>query len=225
MAASAAGAATALLVLGALAGWMVDDAAPWPVDRWLDHVVTASDHDRVRIVGRVLALPGTTTGSLVFGLAVGAFYWVTRRAWKPAALILVAYIGVFSTAFALKHLVARVPPRLWLEQTEGLSFPSGHVARAGAVIGTIVLILSMLEDRRVVLIASLAGAAALGATIAAQVYLRLHWVTDLIGGLAVAVFWVAIIVPFAVGGSLVPARDRAQPRARHAHAGRHLERT
>ena len=225
VAASAAGAASALLVLGALAAWLVDDAAPWPVDRWIDHVVTAADHDRIRLVGRVLALPGTTTGSLVCGLVVGAFYWVTRRAWKPAVLIAVAYIGAFSMAFALKQIVARVPPRLWLERPEGLSFPSGHVARAGAVIGTIVVILAILEDRRVVTIASFAGAAALVGTIGAQVYLRLHWVTDLIGGLAVAVFWVAIVVPIAVGGSLVAARDRADPRARDADVDRHLERT
>jgi membrane-associated phospholipid phosphatase len=223
VAASAAGAATALLVLGALAAWLVDDAAPWPVDRWVDGVVAGAD--RIRPVGRVLALPGTMTGSLVFGLAVGGFYWVTRRAWKPAALVLVAYVGAFTTAFALKHLVARVPPRLWLERPEGLSFPSGHVARAGAVIGTTLVIMSILEDRRAVTIASVVGAIALVGTTVAQVYLRLHWATDLFGGLAVAVFWVAILVPLAVGRSLAPARDRDEPRARNADIGRHLERT
>ena len=144
---------------------------------------------------------------------------------EAAAFIAVAYIGAFSMAFALKHIVARVPPRLWLERPEGLSFPSGHVARAGAVIGAIVVILAILEDRRVVTIASVAGAAALVGTIGAQVYLRLHWVTDLVGGLAVAVFWVAIVVPIAVGGSLVAARDRADPRARDADVDRQLERT
>ncbi|MGZ8629829.1 MAG: phosphatase PAP2 family protein [Actinomycetota bacterium] len=225
VAASAAWAGIALLVLGALTAWLVHDGAPWPVDRWVDDVVTSAEHERVRLVGRVLALPGTETGSLVAGLLVGGFYWITRRAWMPAALILVAYVGAFSTAFALKHVVARVPPRLWLAQPDGLAFPSGHVARAGAVLGTIVVILSILEGRRVALIASIASVAALTGTVVAQVYLRLHWSTDLVGGLAVAVFWVAILVPIAVGRPLAPQHVRAGSDAMGSHDKGRLERT
>lgn len=196
--ASATGAAVSVVALGVLIAWLLRDAGPVVVDRWIVDAVPDQQENGLPLVGRLLSLPGTTLGSLAAALAAGCYYWISRRTLTPAVLVLVAYVGALSTAFMLKHVVDRVPPRFWLEKDSGLSFPSGHAARAAAVLGMIVVIVAIANGRRAALITAAVSLLAVGATVAAQMYLRFHWFTDIIGGLAIAAFWVAILVPIAI---------------------------
>ena len=197
--ASATGAAVSVVALGVLIAWLLRDAGPVVVDRWIVDAVPDQQENGLPLVGRLLSLPGTTLGSLAAALAAGCYYWISRRTLTPAVLVVVAYVGAFSTAFMLKHVVDRVPPRFWLEKDSGLSFPSGHAARAAAVLGMIVVIVAIANGRRAAQITAAVSLLAVGATVAAQMYLRFHWFTDIVGGLAIAAFWVAILVPIAIG--------------------------
>ena len=216
MTTSAAGAAISLAVLGVLAAWLLADAGPMVVDRSIADAVADQQEDWRRRVWRVLALPGTKVGALAFALAAGCYFWISQRTLTPAVLLVVAYVGAFSTAFALKRVVDRVAPRFWLERDSGVSFPSGHAARAAAVLGMIVVIVKIVHGRRAALIASVIALLGVGVTVVGQIYLRVHWFTDMIGGLAIGVFWVALLVPLAIGrlqgpGDAVSQRESSPP--------------
>ena len=213
---SGAAASVGLVVLGALAAWLLRDAGPLAVDRSIADAVSDEQEDWLRRVGRVLTLPGTSLGALALALAAGCYFWISRRTLTPAVLLVVAYAGAFSTAFALKPVVDRVAPRFWLERDSGVSFPSGHAARAAAVLGMIVVIVEIVHGRRAALVASVVALLGIGVTVATQVYLGFHWFTGMIGGLAIATFWVAILVPIAIGrlrgpGDAVSQRESSPP--------------
>jgi membrane-associated phospholipid phosphatase len=204
--ASATGAGISVVALAALVAWLLRDASPVAVDEWIVDAVPGQQVNGVPLVGRLLSLPGTTLGSFAAALAAGCYYWISRRTLVPAVLLVAAYVGAFSTAFMLKHVVDRVPPRFWLEKDSGLSFPSGHAARAAAVLGMIVVIVAIANGRRAALIAAVVSLLGVGATVVAQMYLHFHWFTDIVGGLAIAAFWVAILIPIAIGRLPTPER-------------------
>lgn len=199
LAGSSAVALAALVVGVALVVLFLKDDAPLRLDRWIDAGLGLGSPDVPEEWHRVLGLPGTMTGALAAALAIGGVFVVVWRTWWPLVLILVALLGATMTAFALKQVVGRVSPRFWLdpEHPIGVSFPSAHVARVSAVVGVAVVVVAILYGRRLAVAASILAATAVFATAMAQFYLRLHWFTDVIGGLAIGVFWAAVLVPIA----------------------------
>jgi membrane-associated phospholipid phosphatase len=218
MTTSAAGAAISLAVLGVLAAWLLADAGPMVVDRSIADAVADQQEDWRRRVWRVLALPGTKVGALALALAAGCYFWISQRTLTPAMLLVVAYAGAFSTAFALKRVVDRVAPRFWLERDTGVSFPSSHAARAAAVLGMIVVIVAMVHGRRAAAVSSIVALVGISVTVVGQIYLRVHWFTDMIGGLAIGVFWVALLVPLVIGRLPRTSEARASPAPPVDHA-------
>ena len=202
----AVGAVVSFMVLTA---WLLRDAGPMAMDRWIADTLADQQDDGLRPVGRLLTLPGNAIGSLVAAVFAGCYFWIKRSTLTPAVLLVVAYAGAYSTAVVLKRVVERVPPRFWLEQDTGYSFPSGHAARATAVLGTIVVIVAIVHGRGAALISTVVALVSVGATVTGHVYLRFHWFTDMIGGLAVGAFWVAILTPIAIGRIRKPDDARA----------------
>ena len=94
----------------------------------------------------------------------------------------------------LKELVDRERPDVMpLVSFSGASFPSGHAAAAAAVWPAVALVLS--RGRRRVFRALLAGGAALiaGAVAASRAVLGVHWLTDVIAGLAIGWGWFVVV--------------------------------
>ncbi len=141
----------------------------------------------------------------------------TRSRWvAPFLLIVVAGNGILTTS--VKELVDRVRPELNpVAETLGPSFPSGHSSWSAAFFAAAALLLCRGRGRRArAVIAGLA--AGLAVTVAgSRVLLGVHWLSDVIAGLALGSAWFAICA-IAFGGRLLRFGAAAEEASRVATA-------
>lgn len=141
----------------------------------------------------VTQLGSTLVVSIVLvATAVGDY--VRRRSKEVFAFVAAVGIGELLLANTLKLLVHRDRPNvLHLVVANGYSFPSGHTTAAAATWSAVALVLG--RDRPRAVRAALAGGAALIAVSVAtsRALLGVHWLTDVIAGLAVGWGWFMIV--------------------------------
>ncbi len=130
-------------------------------------------------------------------LTIGAVMvaWLTfRRAWRPAiAAVIAIVVAYFSTSFfGLFMTSPRLPPGGLQTISGAFSFPSGHAVVAGTVLLMVALLVSQGRGRwtRALIISIFAGVAI--AISFSQLYLGVHWVSDILGGLILAAMIVAV---------------------------------
>ena len=119
--------------------------------------------------------------------------------WIPPFLITVV-VGEVVIVNTVKHLLHRVRPTFNpIAAHLGPSFPSGHSATAAALYAAVALVLARRRSPRTR--AMLAGAAAAVAVAVAvsRVMLGVHWLSDVIAGLAFGWAWFAVCA-IAFGG-------------------------
>jgi membrane-associated phospholipid phosphatase len=140
----------------------------------------------------------------------------TRNRWiAPFMLIVIAGTGLLTTT--VKDLADRARPAFNpIAETLGPSFPSGHSSWSAAFLAATALILS--RNRRPHVRAVLAGiAAGLAVSVAAtRVLLAMHWLSDVIAGLALGWAWFAVCA-IAFGGRVLrfgAGVDRVRQQAR-----------
>ena len=200
------------LVCGFLAGvLLVLVAARWPPLMSLDHSVADALH------GRAVAEPGAVRVNRVLT------DWVwdpwTMRAliavafivlWWHGARLLAVWVAATSALTSLvqqgmKAAVGRERPR-WTDPVDSAhyaSFPSGHVLTAMVTCGLLVWLLHMYGARpallRAVETAAVISVIGVGFT---RLYLGVHWLSDVLGGLLLGVTAVA----FSAAGYAVLSR-------------------
>jgi len=126
----------------------------------------------------------------------------TRSRWIiPFLLVVVAGNGFITTT--IKHVADRVRPSFNPDAAAlGPSFPSGHSSWSAAFFAAAALVLARHASRRARVV--LAGVAAgLAVAIAAtRVLLDVHWLSDVVAGLALGWAWFAVC-SIAFGGRLL----------------------
>ena len=145
-----------------------------------------------------------STGVIVgFAVAVFVVEMVRRPSrWLPVFLIAVC-LGQTLLSTQVKELVDRIRPTANpIAHTLGPSFPSGHTTGAAACFAAFALVLGRGRSRNTQ--AVLAGAAVFVAcaVAASRVLLGVHWLTDVLGGLALGWGWFALC-SIAFGGRLL----------------------
>jgi len=142
----------------------------------------------------------TWLGSIAFiipaGLAIGLYFLIRRRDWRPLALLTAAVAGAVGLCHVVKVLVSRPrpPADIWIGHYTGASFPSGHATQSAAFYAMLAVVLGAgLSSRRRAILWS---AAALVVVIvgASRIYLGAHWLTDVLGGYALAGAWLAVVL-------------------------------
>ena len=181
------------------------------VEHWSDPRMTSFS---IATLGTVTAFGGTIT-VVVLGVATAAYaVWRWRSRAIPLFLVIVIG-GQLLLADLIKGAVQRTRPDLRpLAHFTGPSFPSGHTTAAAATFAAIAIVLGRdgSTGRRMLL----AGAAAALAVAVAcsRVFLGVHWVTDVIGGLVLGWTWVALVA-IAFGGRVMrfaaPAKAAVTP--------------
>ncbi|MGY1631953.1 phosphatase PAP2 family protein [Geodermatophilus sp. SYSU D01186] len=196
-----AAAGAGLGVVGLLgAGVLVGFAPQVRLDEAVSRALYAGD-DRSRaldVLLEVLTTPGVVWFRVLVSLPV--LFWLgTRRAWRTAAWVVTANVVVGPLTAALKELVGRVRPAFENGGAtyEGLSFPSGHSSGIATLV-TIALVLAWPRVapgwRRPALAAGVALAVLVGLT---RMWLGVHFLSDVVGGLALGVAWtLAVAVAF-----------------------------
>jgi undecaprenyl-diphosphatase len=152
---------------------------------------------------RRLSLLGGTAGVLTVGVVVGVLEY--RRLPKRAlpALLGLTVVGQFAVVNIIKAIVERARPDI--KQLTGFassSFPSGHATSAAATFAVVALLAGRRRSRRAR--AAIAGGAVTVATTVAgtRVLLGVHWLTDVLAGLAIGWAWFALC-SLAFGGRLL----------------------
>jgi len=193
----------ALVAVGTAAFQVRTDSAVVRTDRivaeWAaDHAVASSTEFL-----RWFTDLGSTVGViviLVLVVAIGA----RRIPWRRAALFAVVTVGgVNLLTNLLKVVVERDRPDLGpLAAPSSFSYPSGHSSSAAACVAVAAVCLGRGRSRRA-RTALVAGAAALATMIAtSRVLLGVHWLSDVVAGLALGAAWFALCA-IAFGGRLI----------------------
>ena len=138
-----------------------------------------------------------------------------RNRWS-FLFLLVVLVGMEIAMLSVKGLVGRLRPTLTPEAaTLGPSFPSGHSATAAAFYAAAALIIGRQLSGRW---RHLAIAIAVGLAVAvagSRVLLDLHWLSDVIGGLALGWAWFALCA-VVFGGRLLRPTAAAEAAADQA---------
>jgi undecaprenyl-diphosphatase len=145
---------------------------------------------------------------------------IAERSIWVIPFIAVVMAGEEILVLTVKQLADRVRPAFNpVAATLGPSFPSGHSATAAAFYATAALLLGRRRGRpwRAALTGLAAGIAV--AVAASRVLLDVHWVTDVIAGLALGWAWFAVCA-IAFGGRILRFGAGAETAARAAAQAR-----
>jgi membrane-associated phospholipid phosphatase len=150
-----------------------------------------------------LSLLASTPVMLVIATIAAFVEW--RRSRRAAVLLFMATValGQLLVSNFVKALVDRPRPDIaQLTHFAGSSFPSGHSTTAAAVFAAVAFLLGRRQSRRTkaLLAGSAAGIAAAVAT--SRVLLGVHWLTDVLAGLALGWAWFAL-TSIAFGGRVL----------------------
>jgi membrane-associated phospholipid phosphatase len=181
-----AGMVVAALAVGALGGWLVWDE---PVTRWIVDSRTDWWDDFFRRVSFL----GSTPVVVVVSLLAAAASW--RRCPRLAIAILIVLVARPLAEAALKELVRRDRPvGDGLVPGRGYSFPSGHPLATAASWGMLPLVVALYTRRRAMWWSVAIGVWTLAVLVAvSRVWLGVHWASDVVAGLALAVLGVALV--------------------------------
>ena len=145
-------------------------------------------------------------GLIIYGLGLVLVSWlIWHRAWRAAIATLVTIAFSRLVVWCLKIAIERPRPPMASEFSAGdyFSFPSGHTVMAGTVLGIVAVLASHAMGRwsKAVVVASCSvGALAIAFS---RLYLGVHWTSDVIGGLVLAL---VVVTAFGIVIEAVPAR-------------------
>jgi membrane-associated phospholipid phosphatase len=195
------------LAVGAVAGWLFWDE---PITRWVVDARTAD----LNAVFRRISFLGSTRVIVVVTLIAAALSW--KRCPRLAIAILLVALARPLAEAGLKELVARDrPDGDRLVRGRGYSFPSGHPLATAASWGMLPLVVALYTRRRVVWWAVAIGVWTLAVLVAvSRVWLGVHWTSDVVAGLALAVLGVALTERF-----VLPAQCGCAPPMTHPPPG------
>jgi membrane-associated phospholipid phosphatase len=201
----------AYLVRGNDALRRVDNGAA----RWgREHATDLSDH----VVDGATQL-GETWFAIVAGLLVAAFAWRRGASRLVVPFLLVVVAGDKLLTTGIKELADRARPTLEpVAETLGPSFPSGHSSTAAAFFAGAALVLGLGRSPRARAVIAGAAVGLAVAVAASRVLLAVHWVSDVVAGLALGWAWFALC-SVAFGGRLLrfgATAERVQRSARAA---------
>jgi undecaprenyl-diphosphatase len=188
------------LVLGLLAYLMRTNAQLADVDnsvgQWqVDH----GTHLSTQALQVVTDLASTYAVVIVILVVAVAEYVRIPNRWVPVFLVSVV-VGEIVLVTTIKEALDRVRPSFNpVAATLGPSFPSGHSATAAALYAAVALVLARRRAPRTRTLLAAAAAAVAVAVACSRVMLGVHWLSDVIAGLAFGWAWFAICA-IAFGG-------------------------
>ncbi|MCA1846385.1 MAG: phosphatase PAP2 family protein [Actinobacteria bacterium] len=146
---------------------------------------------------------GGTLGVVSLAVIVGIIEFRRLPNRAIPALLALTVLGQFAIVNLIKVIVDRARPDLsQLTGFSSSSFPSGHATSAAATFAVIALLVGRRRSRPT-RAAITGGAVAIAATVAGtRVLLGVHWLTDVLAGLAIGWAWFALC-SVAFGGRLL----------------------
>jgi len=143
---------------------------------------------------------------LAAALAATVYFSIKRR-WYQAALVFLSAGGGLALGALTKFLINRPRPAGGLILETGLSFPSQHALMALIFFSLVLFGLVKKISQTWLKFVFIAANIFLIVVISfSRLYLRVHWFSDIVAGLALGLFWLTfLILVFRIVGQLVPA--------------------
>jgi undecaprenyl-diphosphatase len=152
---------------------------------------------------RDVSLLGGTVGMIVIAVVAAGYEFARTKARAAIWFMLAVVIGQVVLTNLTKYIVNRPRPHIaQLTGFSGSSFPSGHAATAAATIAAAAFLFGRGRSVRVKAILA-GGAVGLAVAVATtRVLLGVHWLTDVLAGLALGWGWFALC-SIAFGGRVL----------------------
>lgn len=190
-----------VLVLGGAVGAVLEDVTRGEGITVIDHPVAGFVAARrtadLTSVMHAVSLVGGPVGVAILALIGAAVCSAIRRTWGPLGLVGLGVAGISVIDIVFKAAVGRSRPPLAqaVDSAAGYAFPSGHAASATAVLTVLAFVLTD-GSRRMAVRAGVWATAAAGAVAVSvsRVYLGVHWLSDVIGGMLVGALWAVIVI-------------------------------
>ena len=140
----------------------------------------------------MLAAFGTPVANLLVSLLImGYFAW--HRDWFTTGWLVIVQVGIGGWTYLGKYLLHRARPIGKLVAQGGFSFPSGHTTgTATLVLILLFVVIPLFKNWEVQLLLSLVSVIWLGMMGFDRIYLFVHYPTDVLGGLCLAIAWWAV---------------------------------
>jgi len=150
-----------------------------------------------------VSLLGGTPGMIAVAVIAAIVEYVRTRTAAIFGFLFVVVLGQVLVTNLTKVIVDRPRPDIHrLTGFSGASFPSGHAATAAATFAAVAFLVGRGRSRNVKALLA-AGAAAIAVGVATtRVLLGVHWMTDVLAGLALGWAWFAI-ASIAFGGRVL----------------------
>jgi undecaprenyl-diphosphatase len=163
-----------------------------------DHATSGSTH-----ILKQISLLGGTPVMIAVALVAAITQYARSRIVAVFWFMTLVVVGQVVLTNLTKVIVDRPRPHIHqLTGFSGASFPSGHAATAAATFAAIALLLGRGRSQRTKAMLAGATAAIAFAVATTRVLLGVHWMTDVIAGLAMGWGWFAIC-SIAFGGRLL----------------------
>jgi undecaprenyl-diphosphatase len=169
----------AVVSLLAFAGLVIVALTPGlhGLDRGLKLAIDGTRHPLLEITMRTATFFGD--GATLLALTVVAWLILRRAGDRLAGRVPIIMLGSAAAEWLFKWLVARRRPR-----GGPFAFPSGHVFTSAVFFGVVIYLLWTRDVARPWRVAGTAVCGLLVVGIAlSRLYLRFHWLTDVLGGL------------------------------------------
>jgi undecaprenyl-diphosphatase len=146
----------------------------------------------MNVITNVLS-PGYITLIGLIGLAIFFHY----RKYTYSIITALSLGGGYIFTFVIKNIVMRARPENAFILQGGYSFPSGH-AVAATIFFTLIIYIFVTKIQSIVLREVLIVASVFTALLVAfsRVYLGVHWLSDVLAGIGLGLFWTTSIILF-----------------------------
>jgi undecaprenyl-diphosphatase len=187
-------AALGAIVFGILAVLVAARPGPFGIDLAGARIAAGIRGEPVTAVMRGASLIGSSPAIALLIAAAGGAILLIRRDPRPGLWLLAAFTGAWFLSNGFKALLDRPRPEAGLVGATGTAFPSGHATQGAAFFLMLAILLAAALPRpwrgpgaaAAIAVGVLSGLS--------RIYLGVHWVTDVVGGFALGVAWLAVLL-------------------------------
>ncbi len=164
------------------------------IDRWISIHINSTHTPLINSL--MISLTNFSGAAGIFVFSVLLLLFLFYKKWYKEILLYIFSVAGANVAFVVvKMIVQRLRPDCNLIFVSGYSFPSGHATMATAMAVAVYFIFSKKVNRPGMRVFLLAICMVWIMMIAfSRVYLDVHWLSDVLAGMGLGLFWVTLVV-------------------------------